>query len=195
MNLQPDEERDRADMLRLRQGQDAALNELMERHGERLFRFLVRALQNESEAGDLAEEAFVRVYQNRDRFDLKQKFSTWLYAIAANLVRDRYRWRTRHPEVGLESEANQAEWQAQIRDPDLTPGERLEQEERAKLVREAIAALPEELRTALILSEYEGLSHAEIGEVLNCSAKAVEMRLYRARQQLRARLADWVGAI
>src|SRR4051794_22849140 len=92
---------DRLDMQQLAAGHEAALNSLMERHSERLFHFLTRELQNETEAADLTEEAFVRVYQNCQRFDLERKFTTWLYAIAMNLARDRVRWRSRHPEVSL----------------------------------------------------------------------------------------------
>jgi RNA polymerase sigma-70 factor (ECF subfamily) len=194
MTAATDEDRDRADMERLQAGQDAALNDLMARHSERLFHFLVRALQNETEAADLAEETFVRIYQSRVRFDPRQKFSTWLYAIAANLARDRFRWRARHPEIALETAPQEQEWPGELRDPQLTPGETVEKAERARIVREAVGALPEEMRTPLILAEFEGLSHAEIGQVLGCSPKAVEMRLYRARQQLRTRLADCVSA-
>jgi RNA polymerase sigma-70 factor (ECF subfamily) len=178
-------------MLRLAQGHDPALSELMERHGQRLFHYLVRELQNETEAADLAEETFVRIYQNRHRYDPAHKFTTWLYAIATNLVRDRYRWRSRHPEVSLDAPTgNQGgDWLAQMPDAGPTPGEKLDRIERARAVRDAVSRLPEDLRTPLLLSEYEGLSHAEIGEVLKCSAKAVEMRLYRARQQLREGLA------
>ena len=99
-----DDGQDADEMARLAGGHDPALNRLMERHAEKLFHYLVRSLQNESEAADLAQETFVKVYQNRAKFDTRQKFSTWLYAIASNLVRDRYRWRARHPQVSLDAE-------------------------------------------------------------------------------------------
>src|SRR5436190_6842404 len=88
-------ELDRADMLRLAGGHDAALNGLMERHGHRLYNYLFRSLQNAEDAADLAQETFVRVYQNRIKFDSDQKFSTWLYVIASNLVRTKFRHRSR----------------------------------------------------------------------------------------------------
>lgn len=191
MNAPSPDELDAADMQRLASGHDAALNDIMERHGERLFHFLIRGLQNEDEAADLAQEAFVRVYQNRAKFDAGQKFSTWLYAIAANLVKDRYRWRSRHPQVSLDAENEQTGDSFRERLPahSPTPSECLQADERADAVRRAVAALPEDLRTPLILAEYEERSHAEIGDILRCSAKAVETRIYRARQQLRASLA------
>jgi RNA polymerase sigma-70 factor (ECF subfamily) len=183
------EARDREDMARLVAGHDAALNSLMERHAEALFHYLQRLLANETEATDLAQETFVRIYQNRERFNSAQKFSTWMYAIATNLVRDRFRWRKRHPQVSLDAEMSDgAALLDTLAETSGAPDDRLTAEERARKVRQAIAALPEEWRTVVILSEYEGLSHTEIGAVLGCSAKAVENRLYRARNQLRKQL-------
>ena len=197
MTLTITDEQDASDMVRLREGHDAALSDLMMRNGERLFHYLIRQLGNETEAADLAQEAFVRVYQNRAKFDSRQKFSTWLYAIATNLSRDRLRWRARHPQVSLEEEDVQSgsTLLQHLADAQLTPDQKLESNERAATVRKAIAALPEELRTPIILAEYEGRSHVEIATILNCSPKAVEMRIYRARNQLRVDLEGLMHAI
>jgi RNA polymerase sigma factor (sigma-70 family) len=185
------DELDRVDMARLAAGHDTALDNLMTRHAPKLFNYLIRSLQNESDAADLAQETFVRIFLNRAKFDPRLKFSTWLYTIAGNLVKDRFRHRMRHPQVSLdaESEAMGKDFRESVPDQKPTPGESLQGAERAEAVRKAVGQLPEELRTPLILSEYEELSHAEIGEVLKCSAKAVETRLYRARNQLRDKLA------
>ena len=181
---------DRTDMARLATGHEAALNDLMERHGEKLFHYLIRCLQNEEDAADLAQETFVRVYQNRTKFDVKQKFSTWLYAIATNLVKGRYRYRTRHPQVSLdaENEATGESFRESVPEHNPTPSESLQGEERAEAIRKAVGQLPAELRAPLILSEYEELSHAEIGAILACTPKAVETRIYRARKKLREEL-------
>jgi len=191
------DERDRADMRRLASGHEAALNDWMERHGPKLFNYLIRCLQNEEDAADVAQEAFVRVYQNRAKFDTRQRFSTWLYAIATNLVKDRYRYRTRHPQVSLdaENEAMGSDFRESLPERGPTPSDTLAAEERAEMVRRAVAALPEDLRVPLLLSEYEELPHAEIGAIMKCSAKAVETRLYRARQQLRASLGKLLEAV
>lgn len=184
------DEQDRLDMVRLAADHDAALNDLMNRHAEKLFQYLVRSLQNEDDAADLAQETFVRVYQNRAKFDAQQKFSTWLYAIASNLVRSRFRWRKRHPQVSLDAtnEVTGSDFGELLPDPAPTASETVLTDERAETVRRAVSALPEQLRIPIILSEYEEKSHAEIGEILRCSAKAVEVRIYRARQQLRESL-------
>ena len=134
----------------------------------------------------------MRVYQNRAKFDPRQKFSTWLYTIATNLSRDRLRWRSRHPQVSLDSEDERSGTTLVKNLPaaQAAPDKQLESSERAEAVRKAVAALPEELRTALILIGYEGRSQAEAGAILNCSVKTVEMRIYRARNRLRQVLAE-----
>jgi RNA polymerase sigma-70 factor, ECF subfamily len=194
MNPPAGEEQDASDVRRLAQGQDAALNRLMDRHAARLFNYLLRSLQDESDAADVAQETFVRVYRNRAAFDARQKFSTWLYAIATNLVRDRFRWRRRHPHVSLDAERDStgATLAEQLPGTGSSPSQTLESTERANRVRAAIAALPEDLRLPLILAEYEEMPQAEIARILDCTVKAVETRIYRARKQLRSALAGLV---
>ena len=182
---------DQRDMERLAGGDDSALNDLMARHGERLYHYLLRVVQNDADAEDIAEEAFVRVYQHRAKFRLKSKFSTWLYTIATNLARDLQRRRARQPQVSLEAEEHH--FSEVIPSAKAGPGEAIEAAELTRAVRQAIASLPEELRLPLVLAEYEEKSHGEIGAILGCSAKAVEMRIYRARQDLRRRLSSFVG--
>jgi RNA polymerase sigma-70 factor (ECF subfamily) len=197
MNAPNPDEQDAQDMARLAGGHGAALNELMERHGGKLFHYLIRCLQNEDDAEDLAQETFVRVYQHRTRFRGDSKFSTWLYTIATNLVKSRYRFRSRHPAVSLDAEHAQTghSYGEKLPADTPTPSESLQTDERARAVRRAIAALPEDLRTPLVLAEYEERSHVEIAEILECSPKAVEMRIYRARQQLRVSLSTLLGAV
>ena len=194
MNASAADEQDARDMARLVEGRDAALNELMQRHAEKLFHYLLRSLLNEEDAADLSQETFVKVYQNRAKFDPDQKFTTWLYAIASNLVRDRYRWRSRHPQVSIdvENEETQASLKDNLRTEGPPPDEQMQIEEHAAMVRKAVAALPEELRQPLILAVYQGLPQAQIAEILKCSVKAVETRIYRARQQLRGTLTELV---
>lgn len=190
MNTPNADELDVQDMSRLTAGHEGALNSLMERHAGKLFNYLVRCLQNEEDAADAAQETFVKVYQHRARFDPQQKFTTWIYAIAANLVKDRYRWRSRHPQVSLDAEidATGDSFRDSLPGNDPLPHERVQAAERSETIRRAVAALPEELRQPFILAEYEERSQAEIGSILDCSAKAVETRIYRARQQLRVSL-------
>lgn len=194
MGTEPGDDLDLQDMARLRDGHDAALNDLMQRHAQRLFHYLIRQLQNESEAEDVAQETFVRVFQNRTKFNPRHRLSTWIYSIATNLARDRQRWRARHPQISLElgSEETGDELKNKLPANEAAPDEKLISGECAGAVRAAIAKLPEDLRTAILLFEYEGQSQSEIATVLNCTPKAVEMRLYHARKQLREFLARFV---
>src|SRR5580704_12827554 len=155
MTNDPGDQQDALDMTRLAAGQDVALNDLMARHGDKIFHYLIRQLQNETEAEELAQETFVRVYQNRARYDNKARFTTWLYTIATNLVRDRFRWRRRHPQVSLEAEDEHTGTTLgeKLPEPKPGPGENLLAEERANTVRRAVAKLPEDLRTVLLLVE------------------------------------------
>src|SRR3954465_5692737 len=98
------EDQDRADMAALVDRRDAALNDLMSRHAEPLFRYLIRLVHDESEAADLTQETFVRIYQHRAESLRGSKFSTWLYTIARNLARDRFRHMRRRPQVSRDDE-------------------------------------------------------------------------------------------
>jgi RNA polymerase sigma-70 factor, ECF subfamily len=185
---------DRADMERLMAGQDAALNDLMERHAMPIFRFLCRMVGNEDDANDLAQETFARVFRARANFRLGDKFSTWLYTIAANLARNHFRWRARHPNISLETGADDPEQSLENILPanDAPPNEQTLTAERAAVVRAEVSRLPEDLREATVLCEWEECSVAEAAAILETTPKAVESRLYRARKLLRERLQGWL---
>lgn len=186
---------DGAAMLRLRDGDDLALNELMTLWQGPLVRFIYRYTANEPDALDLAQETFVRVYEHRASYDARGKFSTWLYTIAGNLCRNHARWKSRHPTVSMEVEVSPESDRTlgdQLPDPARTPAQDAAGRELADAVRDAIRELPDDQRTATILYEYEDVAYADIAKVQGCSVKAVETRLYRARQTLRERLAHWL---
>lgn len=191
----PHEDPDVVAMSRLQGGDDLALNEIMDRWQRRLTSYLIRLTGSETVAVDLAQETFVRVYQNRIRYRPTGAFSTWLFAIASNLARHHIRWRLRHPAFSIDATAGTQHSIAEIlpaSDPD--PRALLEKDERAEAVRDAISDLPPDLREALILFEYEDMSYDQIATIQGCSAKAVETRLYRARGILRKRLERWLRA-
>jgi RNA polymerase sigma-70 factor, ECF subfamily len=194
MDTKDADARDRADMERLIAGHDAALNDLMERHATPVFQFLCRMLGNEDDANDAAQETFARVYGARASFRLDQKFSSWCYTIATNLARNQFRWRARHPNVSLDAEL---EGTGQSIGSVLPANERPPSEqalvaERAAAVRAAVNRLPDDLREAIVLCEWEELSMAEAAATLEVTPKAIESRLYRARQILRERLKKWL---
>ena len=185
---------DRADMQRLAAGQDPALNDLMERHAPAVFHFLCRMLNHEDDANDLAQETFVRVFRARETFRPTEKFSAWLFTIAANLARNQIRWRTRHPNVSLDAETGATEQSLArtLPSPESAPNEQLLATERTAAVRAAVNQLPPDLREAIVLCEWEERSMAEAARILDTTPKAVESRCYRARQILRERLKKWL---
>lgn len=174
-------------MLRLADGEDLVLNELMSRWRERVAAFLLRMTGNHATAMDLAQETFVRLYTSRRSYKPTAGFSTYLFHIAANLARSHARWRGRHPTVPLEDEMGAIVHEPM--DPQLPPDEMAALHEKTAIVKRAIAALPADLREVLLLFAVEDMSHSEIAVSLGCSAKAIEVRIYRARQALKKHLA------
>lgn len=183
-------------MQRVQRGDEAALAALMERWELPVKAVIARVVLNASEAAELAQETFVRVWTQREKFRAGAEFRPWLFSIAVNLARNRLRWWRRRPTVSLQSwsDAPDAKIAAKGEGADLDAAALLERTERAAAVQAAIAALPLELREAIVLFEYEGCSHAEIAAALGCTPKAVESRLYRAREKLRVSLGRWLAA-
>ena len=175
INLEADA-RDRADMQRLQAGHDAALDDLMARHATPVFHFLCRMVGNEDDANDLAQETFVRVFKSAKSFRVEQKFSTWLFTIAANLTRNHFRWRARHPNVSLDAENPETEQSIGSTLPanSPAPSEAALAEERTDAVRLAVQKLPEDLREAIVLCEWQELSLAEAAAILETTPKAVD---------------------
>ena len=186
--------RDRADMEKLQAGHDAALNDLMERHATPVFHFLCRMVGNEDDANDLAQETFVRVFKSAKSFRANERFSTWLFTIAANLARNHFRWRSRHPHISLDTEKAETgqTFGSTLPANAASPKEATLAGERAAAVRTAVKNLPEDLREAIVLCEWEERSVAEAAAILEITPKAVESRLYRARGILRERLISWL---
>lgn len=175
-------------MRRLQGGEDAALATLMQHWEVPVKRFIFRMIGNTAEAEDLAQEVFVRIYTKRATFRAGAKFSTWCFSIAANQARNRQRWWRRRPAQSLNAwteAGGEAADESRAGGPASHTAVRHEQ---IAAVQTAVAALPLDLRTALVLFEFEGQSMADIAAALDCTPKVVGNRLYRARQQLKRTL-------
>ncbi len=162
-----------------RSGREEAFRKLVEAFAGPLQGMLYRILQDWEEARDAAQETFVRVHRALPRYESRARFHAWLFQIGARQALDALRKRGRRP-VAVEL------------DPDL-PAESgaepaAERNETVRAIERAIQELPSDLRAAFVLAEYEDLAHAEIAAALDCSAKAVEMKIHRARQSLREQL-------
>jgi RNA polymerase sigma-70 factor, ECF subfamily len=179
----PDAER----MLRLKGGEDLMLNELMTRWQQPLVAFIYRYIGHQTDALDIAQETFVRIYQARSRYTARAKFATWLFAIAANLCRNYLRQWKRAGGDALKS--LDADSTAELGlSPDDSPDQAATRSETISIVKDAVSKLPHDLKTVILLYEYESLSYEEISSIVGSSRKAVEMKLYRARKLLKERL-------
>ena len=172
-------------MRRLQGGEAAALAPLMQRWEGPVKRFVFRLVGSTTEAEDLAQEVFVRVFTKRATYRPGAKFSTWCFAIAANQAKNRLRWWRRRPVLSLNAWIEAGGETADESPAGAQASDEAGRREQIAAVQAAVAALPLELRTALVLFEYEDQPVAEIAVTLNCTAKAVENRLYRARQRLK----------
>ena len=181
-----DSEEDFRCMQRLQDGDDLALNDLMSRWKQPLVSFCLRYTGNLSDARDIAQETFVKVYTARASFKRKANaaFSTWLFTIATNLCRMRARWRSRHPEVlDADSEKDTAD-----RSHTSDPSDETDHRALGRDLEQAIGTLPHDQRVAFVLFEINGQRHRAIAAVLKCSEKAIERKIARAREHLRAQL-------
>ena len=181
------EDPDLALVRELQAGEDRALETLMHRHQEGVFRFVFRHISNEADAIELTQEVFVRAHFNIGRFRPTAKFVTWLYRIALNLCRDHtrsqaYRYSSRT--ISIDAPVDESEGQRQPSSNRRKPDQQAQDREKLRAVEKAIVELPQELKSPLILTALEDRSYAETGELLGISAKAVEMKVYRARKLL-----------
>ncbi len=191
-NTEADPARDAALVARARDGDRVAFDELVLRHEDRVYNMALRMLGNADDALDLAQEVFLSAYRALGAFESKSLFSTWLYRVTVNRCRDELRRRAtvKHtrprPLGGPEPD-----------DPPADPPARAPSAEDAAvakeslaLVADAVAALPEESREALVLRDVEGLAYEEIAAVLEVPLGTVRSRIHRARSLLRDRLRE-----
>jgi RNA polymerase sigma-70 factor (ECF subfamily) len=169
-------------MRRVASGDSAALAVLFDRHKSRLFAFLYHLTGDRAAAEDLLGETFLRVYRARARYRVGSGFTPWLFAIARTLALGELRHR------GVVSRAQQRLWEENAGEE---AGAAMEREHVGEQVRAALAELPEEQRSAVVLKEYQQMDYREIAQVLGCSEAAARARTYRARITLREALRDW----
>ena len=175
-------------MRRLRDGDDGALAALMQRWEAPVKRFLFRLVGSTTDAEDLAQETFVRVHTKRATFRAGARFSPWVFSIAANLAKNRLRWWKRRPASSLDAWLDAGGDAADESAAGAAAATVAVRREQIAAVQAAVLALPLDLRTALVLFEYEEQPVIEIAAALGCTPKAVESRLARARQELRRTL-------
>jgi len=186
-------------MLRVKEDDAAAFEELVLRYQARLISVLEHLVYSKDQAEDLAQEVFLRVYRSRKRYEPGAKFSTWLFTIANNVASNARRSWSRRKEVNVDARAsgpmgiNPMEQMA-LEASGLMPARQIDKAEMAEIVDTAVQNLSERQRMAVLLSKFEGMSYVDIGAVMELSPQAIKSLLSRARQNLRINLEPYLSS-
>jgi RNA polymerase sigma-70 factor (ECF subfamily) len=176
---------------RLRQRSSRAFDELVDTYQGPVFGFVYRLLDDPSEASDVTQEVFLKVYRKLDDFRAECSLKTWIYRIAIHEASNRRRWFSRHRRnekpLDTQREDGGSQWDDLVDQRD-TPYEALRRREQIELIAQALRALDERLRVALVLRDIEGLTYNEIAETLQISLGTVKSRILRGREALKTRL-------
>ncbi len=176
-------------------GDETAFDQIVERFQDLVFNLSLRLLGGRDEAHDLSQEVFLQVYKKLVTFRREASLRTWIYRIVLNRAKNQQRWWRRREGEMTAVTVEDAERQGFMElstsvgvSAALLPDRALERKELGRILQEAIATLPFEQRTVLLLKEIEGLSYEEISRTLNLAIGTVKSRLARARATLRGRL-------
>lgn len=176
-------------MLRVQEGHVASFDLLVERYKDRLFNYLLRLTGSRDDAEEVAQEAFVKAFIHAEKYKTIAKFSTWLYTIATNLVRNRMRSRSRAPQIfslwGRGGSDESEEKVIDVLDPGRSPDDKVNDVELSEIINRAVKKVPEKYRTCFVLREINQLSYEEIAAVTGLKLGTVRSRINRARNCFR----------
>lgn len=176
-------------VARVQRGDKTAFDVLVRKYQHKIVKLVMRYVHDSSEALDVAQEAFIKAYRALPGFRGDSAFYTWLYRIAINTAKNYLVAENRRPvDHGVDlQDPEQYEMQARLRDMD-TPERLLLTEEIQHTVEKAIQELPEDLRTAIVLREIDGMSYEEIAHAMSCPVGTVRSRIFRAREAIDGKL-------
>jgi RNA polymerase sigma-70 factor (ECF subfamily) len=186
---------DAALMLRVKQGDRKAFEELVGKYKQPVLNVLYRMLGDATEAEDLGQNVFVQVFRSAHRYRVSAKFSTWLFTIARNLCLNEIRRRSRHPAESFDAPHPEQDDQPLRQFEDgktFSPPDTLLHEELERKIQQALADLPENQRLAILLCREEELSYEEIARVLGCSLSATKSLIHRGRESLKQKLKPYL---
>jgi len=174
-------------------GDKAAFDTLVLRHKDKLYNLCYWFLGDGQEANDSAQEVFIKVFRSLRKFRFESAFSTWLYRIAANTCKNRlksseFRQKAKRVRFDNPGKIEDGQYAEEIQDKTSSPMIELEKKERMMLIHKAIASLPTDQSTVVVLRDIEGLSYEEVANITGINSGTVKSRLSRARQQLRKKL-------
>lgn len=173
---------------RSRGGDPDAFEELVRRYQSKVYTVAFRFMGNHADAGDLAQEAFIRAFQALPTFRGDSSFATWLYRIVSNACRDELRKQQRQKKASLDEMIMQHGGNPSLAAADPTPEEYLESIEMRDMVQRYLSELSGDHRLMLVMRDIQGLSYEEIASALDCNVGTVKSRLSRARHALKNRL-------
>lgn len=174
-------------------GDHDAFAELVERHQNLIVGTVAKMLGNPSEAEDLAQQVFLRLWKSRNRYQPSAKFTTFLFTITRNLVFNETRRKSRRKESSLDQQKDEHDLELPA-NPNHTPDQQNLNAELRSAIDQAIESLPEKQRLAVILRRYQNMPYEEIATVLELTVPAVKSQLFRARTTLRESLAGYLEA-
>lgn len=176
----------------LRSGSEAAYEALLERFQTPVYHLVQRLIDDSSDAGDVVQDVFLKVFRNVGSFRGQSSLKTWIYRIAVNEAHNRRRWFSRHrrAEVGLETDGDGRDYLDQISDSARSPYDLALNEEFKSAIADALAGLNPVFRTAVVLRDLEDFSYEEIADVLDVSLGTVKSRILRGREALRKALVE-----
>jgi len=166
-------------------GDPSAFNRLMEAHERRMYAVALRMCSNREDAQDCLQEAMLRIYRSISGFKGQSSFATWVYRITMNTCLDELRRKKNKQNTSLDSLLDTG-WSPQ--DESASPEKRAIQTETRKILREAIHDLPEDMRSAIVLRDIQGLSYEEIAQALDINVGTIKSRISRGREKLREKL-------
>ncbi len=179
---------DAALVQRAKAGDEDAFAELVERHQSRVYHHALRLMGSAEDAEEVLQDTFLQVFRNLDRFEERSRFSTWIYRIATNEALMRLRKARRKREVFLEDTPGGEQFGEEIRDFARNALDHVQDAQIREALTRTLAELPEEYRVVFTMRDIDGLTNAEVAEVLDISVPAVKSRLHRSRLFLRDRL-------
>jgi RNA polymerase sigma-70 factor (ECF subfamily) len=182
-------------MLRVKAGDDAAFDFLVQKYRRPIIHFMYRSSRNQAVAEDLAQETFLRVYRSRQTYEASAKFTTWLYRIATNLAVNHARdTKYERPEnvVSVDETDEETGTSFELADASLSVEQNMVRRERMAAIRARVMALPERQRMAVLMHKYQAMDYKQIGEVLKLSESATKSLLFRAYETLREQLKEFV---
>lgn len=194
--MSPHEESDENLMLRVKTGDGVAFAEIVDRYKQSVVNLIAHTVGDNQDSEDIAQQVFIQVYKNAERYEIRSKFTTWLFTIAKNLSLNEIRRRKRHPVDSLDGSEDEDVF-SRPREPadmrSVAPDASLLHQEMVRHLQAELGRLPEKQRLALLLFQEQGLSYDEIARVLGVSLSSTKSLIFRAREMLKKNLREYLS--